>query len=279
METSSRDARKRRIAERGSDRLALITGRIQTLPASSSSEPSSQQFPSSPPRNEIPPVSDSDQTSSGSPQDVNKDLSSSLPNHDPTAEPGSGTVPEPVMRKCKARVETSRAAALEPEDKPQPATSDMDPHFGPQTRHRHFFNPTQIVSAISASEGTRIFFSLLTAVFVVLSYVGFPIISSVLIKSVLLSRPLYLVLLTNISMVLGRLLLGKQRGNGGGGVGVPEQDGSGPAAGGSDFADNIGMALEASFVLQNAVGALFMDCSLYAVVVICGVSLAQRLGW
>lgn len=76
METSSRDARKRRIAERGSDRLALITGRIQTLPASSSSEASSQQLSpitSCPPRNENPPVSDSDQTSSG-----NSSLSISL---------------------------------------------------------------------------------------------------------------------------------------------------------------------------------------------------------
>lgn len=44
--TGSRDARRRRIVERGTDRLALITGRIQTLPSPPSS--SAPETPSSP---------------------------------------------------------------------------------------------------------------------------------------------------------------------------------------------------------------------------------------
>jgi hypothetical protein len=49
MATNIREARRRKIVDRGSDRLALITGRIQTLPSSpeenttdSGSDPSSQ---------------------------------------------------------------------------------------------------------------------------------------------------------------------------------------------------------------------------------------------
>lgn len=37
MAANPREARRRRIMERGSDRLALITGQIQTLPSSSAS--------------------------------------------------------------------------------------------------------------------------------------------------------------------------------------------------------------------------------------------------
>lgn len=51
---ASREARRRRILERGSDRLALITGRIQTLPSSSSS-PYPSSLPSDPdPQHPLP---------------------------------------------------------------------------------------------------------------------------------------------------------------------------------------------------------------------------------
>lgn len=38
MATDAREARRRKIVDRGADRLALITGRIQTLPSSSHDE-------------------------------------------------------------------------------------------------------------------------------------------------------------------------------------------------------------------------------------------------
>ncbi|PQM34278.1 uncharacterized protein Pyn_29592 [Prunus yedoensis var. nudiflora] len=51
MATNSREARRRKIMERGSDRLALITGRIQTLPTSSSSstDPATHREDTDPP--------------------------------------------------------------------------------------------------------------------------------------------------------------------------------------------------------------------------------------
>ena len=51
---SSREARRRRILERGSDRLALITGRIQTLPSPSSSPASSPRPSDQDPRYPLP---------------------------------------------------------------------------------------------------------------------------------------------------------------------------------------------------------------------------------
>lgn len=45
--SGSRDSRRRRIVDRGSDRLALITGRIQTLPSPPTSPPDDASSPPS----------------------------------------------------------------------------------------------------------------------------------------------------------------------------------------------------------------------------------------
>lgn len=273
MATNSREARRRRIVERGSDRLALITGRRQTLPSSTESEPPSlhnnnQQFSTTP----------------DFPQIENKDCvaESALLNND-----DDRIQEQPIMRKRETRVEPSRSPAFELDGKVQPSlvlstvqnsssvsTPNRDPHFEPQTRQRKVFTPSHISSAITATEGTRIYFSVAAAFFVVLSYIGFPILGSFIIKGVLLSRPLYLVLLTNISIVLARLLLGKQ-----GRVERVEQEASNVPLEGGFRLDQVGKALESGLVLQKIISALFMDCSVYAIVVICGLSMAQRLSW
>lgn len=94
-------------------------------------------------------------------------------------------------------------------------------------------------------------------------------------KSALLSRPLYLVLMTNITIVLAHILLEKRSGA----DRVEREVSSEGSDGGSDLADQVGMALESGFVLQNIASAVFTDSSVFAVVVICGLSLAQSLGW
>lgn len=48
MAAIPREARRRRILERGSDRLALITGQIHSLPSSSESPPESNDSSSQP---------------------------------------------------------------------------------------------------------------------------------------------------------------------------------------------------------------------------------------
>uniref|UniRef100_A0A5B6YNP8 Uncharacterized protein n=1 Tax=Davidia involucrata TaxID=16924 RepID=A0A5B6YNP8_DAVIN len=291
MAMSSREARRRRIVDRGSDRLAIITGRIQTLP-SSSSEPHHSHTASCPPliSNDHHDFQThlSDQ-SLVSPHGEDKPFSSLLPKHDASTESGQfnasddGSRSQPLLRKCETSTEALRAPAWEANVRVQSSpvsstvqnssisASDTDHHFQSQTHHHKFFTPNQISSAIAASESIRIYCSLAVAILVVLSYVGFPILGS----HIIMLRPLYLLLLANISVVLARLLLEKQ-----GEFERAEQEANNvPSMEEYSLAEQVGKALESGLVLQNIMAALFMDSSVYATVVICGLSLAQRLGW
>ncbi|KAL7164392.1 hypothetical protein ACSBR2_040328 [Camellia fascicularis] len=296
MATSSRDARRRRIADRGSDRLALITGRIQTLPSSSSSSSSSTS-----------PESHHSHTASCPPSlshhhdphlshhhldeivedDEDKSSSSLLPQYESANDGGSRR--QPFLRKCETGTEASRGPSWEVDAKVQayrvlPTVEDSlippsnpEHKLEPLVHHRgKIFTPKQISSAIAASESTRIYCSLAAAILVVLSYIGFPILGSRIMKSIMFFKPLYLVLLTNISIVLARLLLGKQRRF----ERIEQEANNVPSIGDSfGFAEQLGKALESGLVLQNIMGAVFVDCSIYAIVVICGLSMAQKLGW
>uniref|UniRef100_A0A5B6YPW0 Uncharacterized protein n=1 Tax=Davidia involucrata TaxID=16924 RepID=A0A5B6YPW0_DAVIN len=295
METSDRVARRRRIVDRGSDRLALITGRIQTLPSSSTSpEPHHSHTASCPPliSNDHHDFQThiSDQ-SPVSPQGEDKPSSALLPKHDTSPESGQfnasdgGSRAQPLLRKCETSTETLRASAWEADGRVQSSpvsstvqnssisASDTEHRFQPQTHNHKIFTPNQISSAITASERIRIYCSVAAAILVVLSYVGFPILGSSLVRSIIMLRPLYLLLLTNISIVLAQLLE-KQKG-----FESVQQEANDPSTGDYGLAEQLGKALELGLVLQNIMGALFMDSSVYAIVVICGVSLAQRLGW
>ncbi|KAK3027031.1 hypothetical protein RJ639_041186 [Escallonia herrerae] len=276
---SSRDARRRRIMERGSDRLALITGRIQTLPSSSTSSESLHSNTAS-----CPPSISQHQNL---PSDVSDQLAA-----DYDFGPVSGQLNnldvgrriEPSLHKCETRIEASRAPPLELDSKLQPAqvssalpssslsTTDTEHRSEPQAQHRKFFTPNQISSAIASSERTRTYFSVADAVLVVLSFAGFPILGSHTIKRIMFFRPLYLLLLTNISIVLSRLLLGKERRV----VKSEKEAVSDTSLGGYGLADQLGKALELGLVLQNVIGAVFMDFSVYAVVLVCGLSLKQK---
>lgn len=138
--------------------------------------------------------------------------------------------------------------------------------------HRRYnsISPKQVTVAVAASEMIRVYCSLAAAILVFLSYIGFPILGSNIVKSVILSRPLYLLLVTNISVVLVPLLLDK---NG-------QVNSTAEASGASPLgAFQFGKALEIGLMLQQVFSGLFMDCSVYSVVVVCLLSLAQKLGW
>ncbi|KAI9127278.1 hypothetical protein K1719_001837 [Acacia pycnantha] len=134
------------------------------------------------------------------------------------------------------------------------------------------FTHGEISSAITASKITRLRCSIVIALLVVFSYVGFPLLDNKYVKSKLSFRLFYLVLVTNITVVVERLLVGKRRG-------------SESAAGRrqnitSDtdhWTDNLGKALEAALVMRNVMDAMFMDCVSYAITVICGLSILQFL--
>ncbi|OIW08379.1 hypothetical protein TanjilG_03055 [Lupinus angustifolius] len=76
--------------------------------------------------------------------------------------------------------------------------------------------------------------------------------------------PLYLVLVTNLTVVFAKLLSTKNIRR------------YAISSGGDQGDAQLVRALEFGLVLQNVVDAFFMDCSVYAIVVVCGLSLVQR---
>lgn len=140
-------------------------------------------------------------------------------------------------------------------------------HQSEQTQ-RSLFTAGQIRSSIAASENTRMSCSVATAVLVIASCMGFPV------AGIIILRPVYLLLLTNITIVLGRAILGER--------GKESRTGrrrSAPTVGGNGLADQLGKALELGLLMQKIIGALFMDFSIYAVVLVSGLSLVRKSGW
>ncbi|KAK9273115.1 hypothetical protein L1049_017922 [Liquidambar formosana] len=310
MESNSREARRRKIVERGSDRLALITGRIQDLPPPPSPSPpppppSDSQLPSSSQSHDSltfssPPLISKDQDlqplllsdqSSVSPLGNNKLSGSVLPKLESSPESGqikdysSGSRGEPYLHKRETSIEGLRDPALEVSREVQSSlvssmvqkssisSSDSGQRLEPQTHNLRFFTPNQISSAIAASEHTRIFCSVTVALLVVLSYLGFPLLGSNFIRSIIFSWPLYFVLLTNLTVIFARVLFKEQRHF----VGGERVANNVPLEQGYGWAEQAGKALEVGMLLQKFIEAVFLDCSIYAIIVICGLSLAQQL--
>ncbi|KAL0557736.1 hypothetical protein IC582_006287 [Cucumis melo] len=305
MAANQREARRRRILERGSDRLALITGQIQSLPSSSASPPpydqntdsSSQPLISNlqdlrPPPNSDQPTVLCERTDDCFTwvvsHDKDKTVGSSLPHNDPQISVRSstydGTSTAPLMGKSN---EIESAVASTPEDSGRAppcfspsegqdaplSTFARDQHSKPKLPLVSSFSINELSLAISESEKTRLCFSTIIAFLVVASCVKFPFLGQSVMRFLFGFRPLYLVLLTNATIVLGRLLFTKQKG-----FRVSDRRDSqvNPPEGQSSV-EQIGKVLEASLVAQKAMGAILMDCSVFAVIVVSGLSLLQRL--
>ncbi|KAL6345000.1 hypothetical protein AAG906_007731 [Vitis piasezkii] len=295
---SSREARRRRILERGSDRLALITGRIQTLPSPSSSPASSPRPSDQDPRYPLPsPSSVPPHGKDSFRPTLSKSDSSTETGHMNAYNGGSGV--EPHLRHPDTSNEASKAPALGLNETSEAPALGLDetseaPALGldetskaPALETNHIKESpvgsstiqtssvstadTHQHSAVAASESTRILCSVAAALLVVLSNLGFPGLGSNIIKSITATRPLYLLLLANLTVVLARLLSDKQGGSNRAGKVVNKA----PLESGNGWADQVSRALEASLLLQKVVDSVFMDCSFYAIVVICGLCLGN----
>ncbi|KZV24902.1 Zinc finger FYVE domain-containing protein 26 isoform 1 [Dorcoceras hygrometricum] len=244
---SSREARRRRLSDRGSERLALITGRIQSLSPD--------------------PDLDSSQRED-----------SSLRNDDSVREPfrHDGCAPElePLLHNAdKGKDLASASATLFGQEEPvfQAPPSVLSPPKSLQHEHHSHHSPFttgEIISAISASEDVRTRCATAAALLVILSYIGFPILGWGVMRGTIIFRPLYLLLLTNTSIVFARLLSGKDGANT-----RPRQMNRVASSSENGMADQLGRALESGLLLQNIFGALLMDFSIYVVVLICGLNL------
>ncbi|CAB4266535.1 unnamed protein product [Prunus armeniaca] len=266
MATNSREARRRKIMERGSDRLALITGRIQTLPSSSSSstDPATHREDTDPPSHPLishdqePQIHVPDQIPVVTPEIEEKgfDLQCDTNTEEVFGATDSQTQPLVSSSSTVERPSPSSLPTLTPFQKPRLVTW------------------TGISDAIEATERTRIYISVAVAFLVVLAHLSFPLLGSKMVKTLLGFRPLYLVLVTNVTLVLVRIVeSGRRRLSGMAGrlgeLNMPVD--------GYEWADRLGRTLQAGLVVKKVLDALLMDCAVYAIIVVCGLSFAQQL--
>ncbi|PNX95619.1 hypothetical protein L195_g018812 [Trifolium pratense] len=235
------EERRRRITERGSDRMALITGRISALPpAAPSSSPtyprhgqsmSVSAFDShfdkeiSNPRHTRPHsvassafVSDFDQDNAGNNAEDNKPENNAEDNkHEASTasrlkhqggfkyshfEPKSED--EPILQDSKTKETISSSEAKQSEAK-QTESLNTEQAKKPRNWRRHtFFSSRELNFCILASENTRALSSLIIALAVVFSYAIFS-------KCIFASRPLYIVLITDVTIVVARIYREKAR--------------------------------------------------------------------
>lgn len=124
-----------------------------------------------------------------------------------------------------------------------------------------FFSSRELNFSILASENTRALSSLIIALVVVFYYV----ISSE--GGIFASRPIYVVLITDVTIVVARIYREKARV-------LIERQGQMAEAGedGQSWGDAVKL-LERGLVLYQAIRGFFIDCSIYLVVVVCCISL------
>ncbi|XP_010535264.1 PREDICTED: uncharacterized protein LOC104810618 [Tarenaya hassleriana] len=237
-----REERRRRIMERGSDRLAMITGQLHNLDPSSPSSSSWASHQRAYSESFMPQMSSDDHLT-------------------PEILAPSYQIQEEKTAREEAKLSSSRPFPRKPAKPAEPTR--------PETRQRPrtgFFSSKKLNSSIINSERTRSLSSLIIASLVVL----LPRLRIVSSDSISAMRPLYVLLLTDCAIVLNHLLMEGSKGSGRE-TGEGGEDGSG--SGGGETWEGAEKLLERSLVVYQAFRGVFIDCSLYMVVVICGLSI------
>lgn len=130
----------------------------------------------------------------------------------------------------------------------------------------HLFSLRDVNSCILISENKRVICSVMISLLVVLSYAHLPL-SIARSNSFVASRPLYILLLTDFTIVIARIVRKEV---------VPDEERAKDGERVKDFGHNWDGALtilEYGLVLYQTIRAIFIDCSFYLVIVICGLSL------
>ncbi|XP_059306637.1 uncharacterized protein LOC132058089 [Lycium ferocissimum] len=168
-----------------------------------------------------------------------------------------------ISAKAKNEVESSLT-------KPVAKTSENveDPEVLPRKRDGflHLFSLREINSCILICENKRVICSVMISFLVVLSYAHLPH-SIARSNSFIASRPLYILLLTDLTIVIARIVRKEV---------VPEERAEDMRERVKDFGHNWDGALtilEYGLVFYQTIRAIFIDCSFYLVIVICGFSL------
>ncbi|KAE9467754.1 hypothetical protein C3L33_00273, partial [Rhododendron williamsianum] len=182
---------------------------------------------------------------------------------------------DPQLRKCETTIGVTQVPDEEAKNEAQPLlvtpkapkpSVDKELFSSASNSQFHYLNAKEINSCIVGSEIIRVFCAVIIALLVVLSNINLPrnIVKS---RSTIASRPLYILLLMDVIIVVVRLLE-KQRSL----EKTHEEEKHGMHGDGQNWAGAFKI-LEIGLVFYQIVRALFIDCSFYMVVVICGLSL------
>ncbi|CAN6927907.1 unnamed protein product [Brassica oleracea] len=241
-----REERRRRIMERGSDRLALITGQLHNV------DPSSPSFSSSSSTSHQRTYSESFMPQT---QSEHRQIQES-----PSLK---YQFKEEVKPREEPKLSTTHQRPIKREPtKPEEARSVKTQIQQP----RSFFSSKKLNASIISSERSRSLSSLTIAVFVIL----LPRLNILRSGTILALRPLWLLLLTDCAIVMSHLSM--EASGGGMSHETEEEVKSKDGSNGENWSDAEKL-LERGVVLYQALRGMFIDCSLYMVVVICGASL------
>ncbi|KAG6425952.1 hypothetical protein SASPL_110163 [Salvia splendens] len=248
METE-RQARREKIKSREMDRMALITGRISNLGPSISKSTSFSDIRT----NDLPKHSRS--SSEPSPPYLILDRAHGEDDDDvPNTYNDEDFSKQNTAASFRNRRNRSSSVLV--------ATPKAKLPRKPVEYHLISITRKDINHSIISSEKTRLFCSLVIALLVLLSHID-PIFIVVKSESLIASRPLYAVLLSDLLIAAATLaLLSFRR--------AAEQK--------VEFEKDVNWdgavkVLEWGIILHQTVRAIFIDCSLYLAIVICGLSL------
>lgn len=132
----------------------------------------------------------------------------------------------------------------------------------PRVKKQLMFSSKQVSRSIAASENIRLIGAVVIALLVILSNHGYAFGGAVM-GSILNFRPLFLVMLTDVTIVLGLLITNH-------GTDAKENEKARTGKQEHGWPSNIGDALEAWLMIRTVSSAVFMDCSICAVIMIAG---------
>ncbi|VAH65922.1 uncharacterized protein LOC119269680 [Triticum dicoccoides] len=269
------NTRRRRLVERGSDRLAFITGQTRDLPPdpypdSPVAEPRLQpkhkshssegdllhKFNASSAVSEIQPVYEPPLLRSRDDETLNKrtydyGAATVQPKRDMEMRPRS--VPPRDMGSVPPRDMEMRPRSVPPS---QPNQADDSSWSLETLKQLVDFTPQEITQAISATELNRCLASILIAFIVVLSNWGLDV-GGTISRVLVCTRPLLFLIITNVTIVMSLLMENR------------DPNARGRQAGISLGSDGLGLMLELGMLLQKASEAMLMDFSICAVIMIC----------
>lgn len=272
----AREARRKRILERGSDRLAYITGDTSKQHAV-----------------KVSPIPSPQGGSSFTVQSTAADIGSSFDDNQtvedfqervsgPPPAQASASEPSPTMQPLALSSRVSEEPRVTPSPI-APTSSDLLP-TRKATKKLHTTYVTSIVRSIEASEVFRASTAAFVAVLVVMQSVllccGHP--WGDMLAIFLPRWPLILVCITDLTLVVGAFTFHSQNRNSqktlGGSSSSEGLDGSFDKI--SKALDVVGQfedLLNLGLLFKKAAGAITLDCSIYAVTLVCGFSMCDYM--